>query len=93
MSEPQTFAEYLQTLPSDSPIRAASQRYTHALNNVIDDISLNELKAAATTLRNLLEESPDSGLAIVAAFIRVLIADTQLVGALQDAERRGSAGV
>jgi hypothetical protein len=82
-SEPENFYEYLQGLPAGSGIRAAQERYGRALDN-LDGVQrqLLELRTAATSLRGMLQESPDSRVPIVVAYVHMLDADAQLAGAM-----------
>jgi phosphoglycerate-specific signal transduction histidine kinase len=93
-TEPKNFFEYLQSLPADSQIHAAQQRYGRAIDS-LDGIEslLLELRSASTALRSLLQESADSQAPVVAAYAHMLDADAQLAGAvaacplIQGAER------
>jgi hypothetical protein len=82
-TEPKNFFEYLQSLPADSEIHAAQQRYGRAIDS-LDGIEslLLELRSASTALRSLLQEGSDSQMAVVAAYASMLATDAQLAGTI-----------
>jgi hypothetical protein len=83
MSVPKNFYEYLQTLPADSEIHAAGERFGRALENLQGTGPLFvELKTAATALRSLLQDSAGSQLAVVAEYASTLAADAALAGVI-----------